>query len=78
MSDCSFILDKCPMDESRPSASRASTIDSGYQSTAFSERPSTLDSRASNRTASSLSRDTPTNNREESTPKKPDVDKPGQ
>ena len=87
MSAGSLISDKCPMAEGRRYASRpnsstfgrngASPADSGFGSTRTPEQASKSDSRATNRTSSSLSRDTPINDREETIRKEADLDKPG-
>lgn len=57
-------------------ALRASTADSGLGSISVSERPTTLDSRATNGTLSSLSRDTPINDQENTTRQERQDDKP--
>ena len=72
-----FIADRCPMNESRQSASRNSTVDSGFGSATASERSSTLDSRTTSRTESALSRDTPTTELGNTTPKEVRVNRPG-
>ena len=57
---------------------RASTADSGFGSASAFERSTTLDSRATNGTLSSLSRDTPTSNDHENTERQEDRDeRPG-
>lgn len=55
---------------------RASTIDSGRGSMTTSERPTTLDSRATNSTLSVLSTDTPVNVHEDTTDKELEDDEP--
>jgi hypothetical protein len=55
---------------------RASTVDSGRGSMTTSERPTTLDSRATNRTSSALSRDTPLDNHEDTTDRECQDDEP--
>ncbi len=56
---------------------RASTVDSGFGSANVSERSTTLDSRATNGTLSSLSRDTPTADHENTERQEHHDDRPG-
>ena len=55
---------------------RASTVDSGRGSMATADRGTTLDSRATNGTLSSLSRDTPINDHENTRQVESSDDKP--